>query len=142
MQDRMVNAEQEFREALRLDSGYLNARYNLARALAASGDLDGAAAEYSSFLEKQPSDADAHAALGTIQFKQQKYPEALAHFREAARLNPQNADVQANLGTLLAIAGDLPAAAQAFENALRLNPDQKAARANLERVRAQMITRH
>jgi Flp pilus assembly protein TadD len=142
MQDRMVNAEQEFREALRLDSGYLNARYNLARALAASGDLDGAAAEYSSFLEKQPSDADAHAALGTIQFKQQKYPEALAHFREAARLNPQNADVQANLGTLLAIAGDLPAAVQAFENALRLNPGQKAARANLERVRAQMITRH
>jgi Flp pilus assembly protein TadD len=142
MQGRLAKAEQEFREALRLDPGYLNARYNLARALAASDDLNGAAAEYSSFLEKQPSDAEAHAALGTIQFKQQKYAKALAHFREAARLNPQNADVQANLGTLLAIAGDLPAAVQAFENALRLNPGQKAARANLERVRAQMITRH
>jgi Flp pilus assembly protein TadD len=138
MQGRLVNAEQEFHRALQLDSSYLNARYNLARTLAASGDPDGAAMEYSIFLEKQPADAEAHAALGTIEFKQRKYPDALAHFREAARLNPEDADVQANLGALLAMARDLPAAAHAFENALRLNPAHKAARANLERVRAQM----
>jgi len=114
-QGRLVNAIEEFHESLRLDPGYGNARHNL---------------------------AEADAALGTIEFRERKYPDALGHFREAARLDPQGADIQANLGALLAIAGDLPAAAQAFENALRLNPDQKAARANLERVRAQMAAHH
>ncbi|HMJ60620.1 MAG TPA: tetratricopeptide repeat protein [Bryobacteraceae bacterium] len=110
-QGRLVNAIEEFHESLRLDPSYGNARHNL---------------------------AEADAALGTIEFRERKYPDALGHFREAARLDPRDADIQANLGALLAIAGDLPAAAEAFENALRLNPDQKAARANLERVRAQM----
>jgi Flp pilus assembly protein TadD len=110
----------------------------LARALGASGDLAASSAAYSAFLDQKPDDADAQAGLGTIEFKQHRYAEALARFREATRLNPNDADMQANLGTLLAIGGDLPAAAQAFENALRINPNHAAARANLQRVQASL----
>ena len=116
----------------------MNARYNLAHTLATSGDLAGAREEYTLFLNEKPDDADAQAGLGTIDFKQSNYVDALVHFREAARLDPQNADIQTNLGTLQAIKGDLPAAKNAFENALRLNPANQAARANLDRVNAQL----
>ncbi len=137
-EDDVNGAIAEFRESLRLDPQYLNARYNLARALAVSGDLTGARDEYVAFLKEKPEDAGAQAGIGTIDFKQRHYAEALLHFREAARLDPQNADTQANLGTILAIRGDLPAAKDAFEAALRLNPDLAAARANLARVKAQL----
>jgi Flp pilus assembly protein TadD len=103
-----------------------------------SGDLSGARQEYVRFLQEKPDDAGAHAGLGTIDFKQSNYADALLHFREAVRLDPQNADAQTNLGTLLAIKGDLHGARDAFESALRLNPENQAARANLERVNAQL----
>ncbi len=116
----------------------MNARYNLARALAASGDLNGAAAAFEAVLAQQPDDGGAQAGLGTVYFRQQKIAPALECFRKAARIDPGNADIQANLGTLLAISGDLRDAAQAFEAALRIDPNHAAARANLARVQAQL----
>ena len=138
MEDRLPDAIRQLREALRIDPGYLNAHYNLARALAATGDVDDAGREYATFLATKPDDAAAQAGLGTILFHQRRFPDALAHFREAARLDPNNADMEANLGTLLAISGDLPAAAEAFERALRIDPNHEAARANLAKVRLQL----
>src|SRR5437763_609361 len=64
--DRMDEAIANLREALRVDPSYLNARYNLARALAAKGDLDGAAGEYTTFVKERPDDGEAQAALGGI----------------------------------------------------------------------------
>ncbi len=69
LHDDVAAAIAEFRATLQLDPHYLNARYNLARALAVSGDLGGARQEYSAFLEENPNDAAAQAGLGTICFK-------------------------------------------------------------------------
>ncbi|MGH9581998.1 MAG: tetratricopeptide repeat protein, partial [Bryobacteraceae bacterium] len=81
------------------------------------------------------------AGLGTIDFVQHQYADALAHFQKAARLNPKSADIEANLGTLLAISGNLPAAIQAFEAALKIDPNHQAARANLAKAQAQLAER-
>jgi Flp pilus assembly protein TadD len=135
LEDNVPAAIAEFQATLALDQHYLNARYNLAHALTIGGDWAAAREEYARFLSEKPDDAGAHVGLGTIDFKQHHYDDALLHFREAARLDPQNADIQTNLGTLLALKGDLPAAQTAFETALRLDPTNQAARANLARLK-------
>jgi Flp pilus assembly protein TadD len=132
LQDHVPDAIAQLREVLRLDPAYLNARYNLARALAASGV----------FLAARPDDTGAQAGIGTILFRQRRFPDALAHFQAAAQLDPNDADIETNLGTLLAITGNLPAAVHAFEEALRIDPNHQTARANLAKARAQMASRN
>ena len=71
-----------------------------------------------------------------IYFLQQRYDDALPHFREALRLRPGDADIHTNLGALLASRGDLSGAIQAFEQALKLNPNDGTAQEHLARARA------
>ncbi len=116
----------QFREALQLDPDYSNARYNLARTLAAEGDLEGAATEYRLFLKEQPDDAAAQAGLASVYVRQRRYAEAIPAFREAARLEPEDADVWTNLGTALAITGDLTGS----DRCLRTSAGDRSKRGN------------
>lgn len=109
----------------------MNARYNLAHALADSGDLDGASKEYAILLTQKPDDAEAQAGLGAVCFLQKRYLEAVTHFQAAATLDPASADLQASLGSALALSGDLEGAVRAFQKALQIEPGHETARANL-----------
>ncbi len=100
--------------------------------------MDAAAAEYRAFLAQQPDDGVAQAALGAVYVQQKRYRDAVAAFREAARLQPGDADIWSNLGTGLAITGDLPGAISAFERALEIDPNAETARRNLSRAKAQL----
>ena len=64
MQGQVADAIGELRECLRLNPEYLNAHYNLAKALAANDDLNAAAKEYSIVLEKQPEDGEGSSRAG------------------------------------------------------------------------------
>src|SRR5262249_36715188 len=90
------DAIRELRETLRVRSGPSQRPFvNLARALRAKGDLNGAAAELDAYLKQKPDNADAQSALAFIYSTQGRYEEALPHLREAAaRLKPQDADIQ------------------------------------------------
>ena len=88
------------------------------------------------FLEEavrlQPTDAEAHANLGTLLLKSRQYPQALAAYAAALTLQPEN--VAARLGLPRALAGaDLAdLAVDAFHDGLAAVPEPDEATAAAE----------
>ena len=93
---RAPEAEQQFQTAVNLDPGNVNARYNLVIALVKAGKLDEAAGHMKQVIEAYPNDARAHNLWGELLMQQQKYPEAIAEFDEAIRLDPTFAAAREN----------------------------------------------
>lgn len=81
--------------------------------------------------------AIAHALAGMGHKKRGDYPQAIAHYREAARLMPRNAEVRCLLGEALAHAGETDAAIAQLRNAVALDPKDEHARRNLVALLAQ-----
>ncbi|HWF11024.1 MAG TPA: tetratricopeptide repeat protein [Bryobacteraceae bacterium] len=80
-------AIQQFEEALRLDSGNVNARYNLVFALMKTGDLTDAEKNLAQVVAAYPKDASLHNLWGELLSQQEKYAQAIAQFDEALRLD-------------------------------------------------------
>jgi Flp pilus assembly protein TadD len=85
---RAPEAIQQFETALRLDSGNVNARYNLVFALVKSGQLAAAAGNMQKVVAAFPKDAGLHNLWGELLSEEGKYPEAIAQFDEALTLDP------------------------------------------------------
>jgi tetratricopeptide (TPR) repeat protein/mono/diheme cytochrome c family protein len=81
-------AIQEFEEALRLDSGNVNARYNLVFALVKTGDLTDADKNLAQVVAAYPKDASLHNLWGELLSRQGKYADAIAQFDQALKLDP------------------------------------------------------
>jgi len=77
---------------------------------------------YDHALEAVPGNWMAHNNLGILQFQQNRYSEALAHFQESVRCNPGAAEGFRNLGNAYQATGNGAAALDAFREAVRLNP--------------------
>ncbi|MBV8820261.1 MAG: tetratricopeptide repeat protein, partial [Acidobacteriaceae bacterium] len=135
---KLDEAIRECRDALRLDAGYQDARYNLASVLASKGDAQAALAELSVYLRSSPEDVQALELAGRMQVAAGHTSESLEYFRRAAVLSPLDGSVQTNLGAALAMTGDYAGAVQAFEAALKIDPTNRPARENLEQARARM----
>jgi protein O-mannosyl-transferase len=113
---RYAEAGAQFEEVVRLDPTQTSARrkleemlaqspnahYQLGAELAQKGAVEAAAQEFALALELDPAFAAAHHALGIIRQQQHRVPEALNHWREAARLAPQWPDPLNNLAWVLA----------------------------------------
>lgn len=93
---RYRDAVEAAREALRIDAEDTAARDLLARALTRLGRHDEAAGVTRTTLREDPEHAPAHARLGWIGLAGGG-EEALAHFREALRLDPTDADAREGL---------------------------------------------
>lgn len=165
-----------FEQALALDPANAAARQNASAALrelasratdqAARDDLARRAdAEESRAiaLGAQSNDAasvaNLHGLRGRRLLDERRFPEALAEFREAARLEPQAARAYLGIGTVLATQADAEAdaarksslseqAIDAFEHALAVAPDDPTAHLNLgitylrQRRDPQKVARH
>ena len=59
---------------------------------------DSAATQYRQWVERDPTNYDAYAALNRILFKQKKYPEAVEMWQAAANQLPDNSHVRTSLG--------------------------------------------
>ena len=79
----------------------------------------------------------ARAIAGMGHKKRGEFPEAIAHYREAARLMPRNAEVRCLLGEALAHTGETDAAIAQLRNAVMLDPKDEHARRNLVAMLAQ-----
>jgi len=122
-------ALKRFQEATVLDPGNAEARRNAAEMLKlAAGDVG--------------SLANLHGVRGTERLREQRLPEALAEFREAARLQPDAARSYLGIGTVLSAQADaepdpnrkralVDEALGAFEHALALEPSSAEAHLDL-----------
>ena len=86
-------------------------------------------------LAADPDQVMMHDDVASLYLQFGRVPEAVAHYRESARLRPASPAAAYNLGTTLLQAGELDEAAVHFERALGLNPDYALAHNNLGAVR-------
>jgi Flp pilus assembly protein TadD len=82
-------------------------------------------------LAADPNQVMQHDEVALLYLQFGKVAEAVAHFRESARLQPESAVAQYNLGTASLQLGDHEAAIRHFEHALRLDPEYVGAHTNL-----------
>lgn len=127
-QGKFAEAETQYLEALKLSSGFVEARYNLGIARAKQGRADEAARDYTAVIQLRPGYADARLSLGALLAGQKKYDQAIAQFQEILRIAPDNGDAHFNLAAALEAKGDLPGAATHYAEACRLRPQDVDAR--------------
>src|SRR5206468_3791170 len=75
--------------------------------------------------------AEAQFNLGLLRDGEKKHPEAVAAYREAARLRPDDPAIRLNLGAALRRSGDLEGAVTELREATRLSPKNAVAWSNL-----------
>ncbi len=73
----------------------------------------------------------AHLSLGRTLTNQERFPEAVAHFSEAVRLQPRSAEAHLDLGVALSRQGKASEAIRSFGEAVRLEPGYEQAHFNL-----------
>ena len=84
----VARGEAEFRKALAISPRNLDARVNLANALARQDRTDEAIAAYRAVLEIDRTLPDIHNNLGIALARQGNIPEAIKHVEEALRVDP------------------------------------------------------
>src|SRR5260370_6319434 len=75
-----------------------SAFFNRAGALAASGEMDRALADYDRAIELDPMDADAHVGRGRAHYQKKDYAAAIADYDAALRLAPGDVEALAERG--------------------------------------------
>jgi tetratricopeptide (TPR) repeat protein len=112
----------EFRAALRLEPGYIDARGNLANLLSDRGDKDAAILEYRELLRLNPADHLSHYNLGIALKTKGDLAGAISEFRAALKIDPRYSHARHNLGTTLLDSGDIDGAIKNLQAALDVNP--------------------
>lgn len=100
-EQRMEEAQREYRSALQKEAQSVEAKFNLGDSQYAMGDFEGAANTFTELLEKYPDlspevKAKTHYNLGNAQFQQQKLEEALESYKSSLRLNPSDMEAKFN----------------------------------------------
>jgi len=98
-QHRFGQAEEQFRAALALDDDYLEARIDLAIALAAEVEYEPALAELERALEIAPEHPTALYMLGLIHKYRGEKEAAIAAFEKVHAVDPHDTDSKYNLAT-------------------------------------------
>jgi tetratricopeptide (TPR) repeat protein len=129
-------ALEHFRECLRIEPRYLDARVNAAGALAALGRADEAAAEYRAALQATPTSPKACLALGNFLLADGRPDAAIAYYRRALQIDPHYAPALNNLADVFREQGRDDDAITQYEQALRLDPSLVPAHCSLGTILA------
>jgi len=132
-----AKAKEEFTLALRADPRFVDAGYNLAVVMIATGEPERAVAILEQVMAIRPDVALFEFALGKAHFDAERVPEALEHFENAVRLDPSLEDARFAQEVALLGIGEREEAVFALDRYLREFPDgawAENARAELERL--------
>lgn len=108
--------------------------YNRGNVKLASRDLDGAEADFTRAIERDPEDMQAYLNRGTARLLRGKREGALEDFRRAAEGDPTYPQARMKYGLLLLEVGRSREAAVELEAALACAPADWAPRAEVERI--------
>jgi tetratricopeptide (TPR) repeat protein len=109
-----------FNEGIREIPMRVSLRYNLARLLAARGDVAPALAQFEEAVRLGPGDLPPRLGLAELQQKAGAVEAAAAQFREVARLAPGKSEAFLAQGRILEMAGSKDEARTRYESALRV----------------------
>jgi spermidine synthase len=130
---------ESYLKALEIDPQNSAAHFNLALALARTGDVDGAIEHIAEGVRLRPAYAlRAHRGLGRILAEAGRPEEAVAEYKKYLRLRPDDARVHNDLGKVLGGLGRLEEAVGHFTEAVRLRPGFEDAQRNLQYARAEL----
>jgi Flp pilus assembly protein TadD len=124
-------AEEAFRQALRLAPDRPEAHINLGATLERSGASLEAETCYRRALSLNPSDLQAHLNLGALLVNQKRFGEAELVYEGATRLHPDSAALCSNRGVLQVCLHHEDEAERCFRQALALDATHPKARFNL-----------
>jgi tetratricopeptide (TPR) repeat protein len=122
------------REAVR---GYPPARYFLGSQLLIVGKTDEAIEQLQAFIREEPNvlaARNAHGLLANALADQQKFNDAIPHYRGYLEAHPNDANAWSSLGVALVSTGHNADAVTAFRNAVATGPGNVRFRDNLARA--------
>ena len=122
---RAAAAETHFREAVRLEPGYVEAIQELGSCLLAVGAIDEAEVTLRKALTLGPPGDDVGAVrneLARIAMQRRSYDEAQRQLEAALAVDPLGPEIHANLGLLATMDGEPATAVTSLRKALALSP--------------------
>jgi len=127
-------AEQSYRDAIRIDPGHIDAYGNLGVLLNRFGMVSEAAACYRKMIQIKPDFVKAHYILGGLLSALGQHGEALLSCQRALRLQPNSVEALCNLGVAFQGLGQLDEAAKNIRKAIEIKPAYAEAHINLGNV--------
>ena len=116
----LIAANEQFQQALKLDSTYAEASHNIGVVHSLAGRHDEARPYFERAVRWQPEYALAHKSLGQSHLAQGQYQAAVEAFRRAIELNQNLAEAHNGLGTALIQQGHIAAGKAARVRAVEL----------------------
>lgn len=116
----------QYRNALQQDAKFGPARYKLAQAYEAQGDVPNAVREFIRAADALPNDATAQWKAGTMLLLSGEFQEARKRAEKALAIAPRNPDAEVLLGNALAGLKDFDSAVKEIEEAIRIDPSVAA----------------
>jgi tetratricopeptide (TPR) repeat protein len=126
----------QYRNALRVDPRFGEARYGLAASLQATDRQENAIREYIRAAELLPDRADVQVRAATIYVGLRQFDAARQHAAAALAADPANTEAHLVLANALAGLRDLSAAVEEIEEAIALSPDDSRPYTSLGVLRA------
>jgi predicted TPR repeat methyltransferase len=119
----LAEAEQAYREILKIRPDHFDATHLLGVVLLQRGQFEAAAREIGRAIEMNPNVAAAHSNRGNALKELGRLEEALASYDKAIALQPDSAEVFSNRGNVLRKLNRIEEALASFERAIALKPD-------------------
>ncbi len=118
-------------EAVRLDTEFPSARFNLGRTYLEQGETARGIEEMQAAIRLHPEFAEAHETLGLAYLEQSEWERAIRHLERALELKPSLPLGRNHLGRLYMAQGRLEAAIDTFRQLVKHHPELAEARHNL-----------
>ena len=120
-----------YKQAVKIDSNYAEAYYNMGLALSEKGELGAAVDSYKKAVNINPNYAEAYNNMGLALHHKGESEAAIGRFKQALKINPIYAEAHNNMGSALRVNGDLESAIDSHKKAIKLNPRYAEAYYNL-----------
>ena len=130
-QGKLREAIVQYRNAVRQDPRFGEARYKLAEAYLRNDEMGAAAREYIRAADLLPKDELAQVKAGRFLLMSRRYEDAKTRAANALALNPKNPEAQVLLGNALAGLKDLDGAVTEIKEAIKLDPANTRGYVNL-----------